>query len=173
MSCWRESQVAWLRRGCCRRSGTTMGAWRREKTPAGSNRWVGAGLAMGLQGIRARQMVGLVLANARHEASLVFLVHALRLCVHKPIHGVVRMVTVSVLIIWCKASHASPPAGASTLSLVVSRERIAASKPSSALGADMWSFAGMELSVSFQVVESAETRLAGLADKRLLLTVSE
>jgi hypothetical protein len=128
---------------------------------------------MGLKGIRAGQVVGLVLANARHKASLVFLVHALRLGIHEPIHGVVGMVAVPILIIRCKAPHARPSAGTSTLSLVVSRKRITASETSSAFGADMWSLTGVELGVSFQVVESAETRLAGLADKRLLLTVSE
>jgi hypothetical protein len=118
-------------------------------------------------------MVGLMFADTGHEASLIFLVHALGFCVDESIHGVVGMVTVPVLIVRCEASHASPPTSASTLSLVVSRERVAASKTSSAFGADMWSFAGMELGVSLQVVESSETRLASLADKGLLLTVGE
>lgn len=114
-----------------------------------------------------------MLADARHKASLVFLIHALRLCVYQPIHGVVRMVPVSVLVIRCKAPHARPPTGTSTLPLVVSRKGIAASKTSSALGTDMRPFTGVKLRVSFQVVESAETRLAGLTDKRLFLTVRE
>lgn len=126
-----------------------MRTWGWEETPAGGNRWVGAGLTMGLKRIGAWQVVGLVLANTGHEASLIFLIHALRLCVHQPIHGIIRMMTVSVLIVRCEASHARAPPGTPTLSLVVSRKRIATSKTSPALGADMWSFTGVELGVSF------------------------
>jgi hypothetical protein len=83
------------------------------------------------------------------------------------------MVAISVFIVGRKTSHASSSTGTSTLTFVVSRKRIASSKTPSALGAEMRSFAGMQFSVSFQVMQSAEPGLAGLTDKWLLLAMGE
>jgi hypothetical protein len=98
-------------------------------------------------------LISLVPANVgKIQPSLIFLVHALWLHVHHSIHPIVGVMTVHIVIFRMKASHACPSASASSLTLVVSRERVAASKSSPAFGAGVWALASVELGVSLQVM---------------------
>lgn len=110
--------------------------------------------------------------SLRAESSLFFSIHGLGLRVDQAIHTVV-VVAITIFIIGRKASHARSSTRASTLTFVVSRKRVASSKAPSALGAEMRSFAGMQLSVSFQIVQSAKPGLTGLTNKWFFLTMGE
>jgi hypothetical protein len=117
-----------------------------------------------------------MLANARHETSLVFFIHALRLCcVHQSIHVVwCTGRTISIVIISREAAHTgASPCASIPLSFVVSSKRITPGKTASTFGTDMRSLARVQFGVALQVVESSEARLAGLAHKRLFLAVGE
>lgn len=110
--------------------------------------------------------------SLRIESSLFFSIHCLRLRIDQAIHTIV-VVTIPIFIIGRKTSHASSSTRTSALTFVVSRKRVASSKAPPTLGAEMRSFAGMQLGMSFQVVQSAEPRLAGLTDKWLFLAMGE
>jgi hypothetical protein len=91
-----------------------------------------------------------MLANARHETSLVFFIHALWLrCVHQSIH-IVRSSgrAITIFIICGKAAHTGASTRTAPLSFVVSGERIAPGKAASTFGTDMWSLARMQLCVT-------------------------
>jgi hypothetical protein len=89
-------------------------------------------------------LIGIVPADVgMAEPSLIFLIHALRLHIYYTIHSVVWVVTIDIVIFWVEASHACPPTSASALTLVVSRERVTASKSSPAFGAGMWALASV------------------------------
>ena len=108
------------------------------------------------------------------ESSLIFLVHRLRLRIDQPIHGIVRMrMAITVVIVGNITSHARASPCAPSLAFVVTRERIPAGEATPAFGTDMRPFAGVQLGVPFQIMQAPETRLTGLANIRLLLTVGE
>lgn len=116
-----------------------------------------------------------MLANARHESSLVFLIHALRLCcVHQTIHVVsTSSTTVAIFIICGEAAHAGASTCAACLSLVVPSKRVTPSKATSTSRANVRSLPGVKLCVTLQIMKSSETRLAGLTHKRLFLAMGE
>jgi hypothetical protein len=98
-------------------------------------------------------LIGIVPADVgKTKPSLIFLIHALWLHIYYTVHSVVGVVTVDIVIFWVEASHACPPTSASALTLVVSRERVAASESSPAFGASMWALASVQLGMSLQVV---------------------
>jgi hypothetical protein len=65
------------------------------------------------------------------------------------------------------------PTGTATLALVVSGQCVAASESAPTFRAGVWTFSGMKFCVAFQVVETAETRLARGALVGFLLAVRE
>ena len=95
MPCRREGQIPRLRG-----RGRRCRSRRRVKTPTtGGKRRIGTRLT-GVKRVGSRQGVGVVFASARHvHPSLIFLVHALRLCIHESIHGVVGRVTIAIFIL--------------------------------------------------------------------------
>ena len=111
----------------------------------------------------------------RMEPPFIFLMHRFRLRIDQPIHRIlgVTMSTITILIIRDVATHARPSTGASALTLIVARECIPACEPTPTFRTDMRPLSGMKLGVPFQIVKSPEARLAGLADIRLFLAVSE
>jgi hypothetical protein len=115
--------------------------------------------------------------DARHaHASFILFVHTFGLCIDKAIHRVLctRMTwSIAIFIFSSIAPHARPTPGASALALVVSSESVATSESTPAFGTNVWTFSGMKLRMSFQIVKSPEARLAGLAHVGFLLTMSE
>lgn len=81
--------------------------------------------------------------------------------------------SIAIFFIRSKTSHTRPSTGTATLALVVARKRIPSSKPTSTFRTNMRPLSGMEFSVSLQIVESPEARLAGLTDVRFFLAVRE
>jgi hypothetical protein len=115
-------------------------------------------------------------SDTGHEPPLFLLVHALRFCIHKSLHrvfGGTMSSSIAIFFIGSKTSHTRPSAGTSTLALVVARKRIPSSKTAPTFWTNMWPLSRMKLSVSLQIVESPEARLAGLADVRFFLAVCE
>lgn len=87
--------------------------------------------------------------------------------VNNAIHAVFTL-AVSQLIVDAKTG---PAACTATLALIMSRECIATSKSAATFEAGMWTLASVEFCVAFQIMQAAETCLAGRAFVRLFLTV--
>lgn len=71
------------------------------------------------------------------------------------------------------STKARAPSRATAWSLVMACQSVATCKAPSTFIACMRPFSGVEFGVAFEVVETAEARLAGLTDVWLLLTVGE
>lgn len=115
-------------------------------------------------------------SDTGHEPPLFLLVHALRFCIHESLHSVFGRTmsgSIAIFFIRSKTSHTRPSTGTATLALVVARKRIPSSKTTSTFRTNMRPLSGMEFSVSLQIVESPEARLAGLTDVRFFLAVRE
>lgn len=115
-------------------------------------------------------------SDTGHEPPLILLVHALRFCIHKSLHSVfggTMSSSIAIFFVGSKTSHTRPSTGTSTLALVVARKRIPSSKTAPTFWTNMRPLPSMEFSVSLQIVESPEARLAGLTDIRFFLTVCE
>lgn len=69
--------------------------------------------------------------------------------------------------------EARAPPRTSTLALVVASQGIAARKPTAALWTCVWAFPSVQFRMSFQVVETSETRLASRTFIRLFLAVGQ
>lgn len=112
--------------------------------------------------------------TGRIESPLIFLMHRLRFRIDQPIHGILRMpMAIAVVIVGNITSHARASPSAPTLAFVVTCERIPSGEATATFRTYMRPLAGMQLGVPFQIMQSPEARLTGLADIRLLLAVGE
>lgn len=68
-------------------------------------------------------------------------------------------------------AEARATARTATLTLIVSRKRIATCKPAATLVARVWPLASMQFRVAFQIMQTTETRLTGGAFIWFFLTV--
>jgi hypothetical protein len=89
--------------------------------------------------------------------------------VHDAVHTILTL-AVSKIIVNAEARAAACTAA---LALVVPRERISPRKSAATFEASVWTFACMEFRVAFQIMQTAETCLAGGTFIRLLLAVGE
>lgn len=80
---------------------------------------------------------------------------------------------ITVVIVGHITPHARASPRASPLTFVVTRERIPTGEATATFRTDMRSFASMQFGVPFQIMQSSETRLAGLANIWLLLAVGK
>jgi hypothetical protein len=90
--------------------------------------------------------------------------------VYHAVHGLVATAIGQFVAI---KAEARPAPGATSLTLVVPRKRIATRKPAAALGTCMWPFSSVQFRMSFQVVKTAETGLAGGTLVGLFLAVRQ
>ena len=97
----------------------------------------------------------------------VFVALTIRLTsVDDTVHTLVAFV--SEIVIHAEARAAARTA---TLTLIVSRKRIATCKPAATLVARVWPLASMQFRVAFQIMQTTETRLTGGAFIWFFLTV--
>ena len=132
-----------------------------------SNRRISAGMVR----IRTLGRVPSVLSLARWLANapaIIILVSlSIRLArVDDTIHAFVALVPEIVI-----DAEARATARTATLTLIVSRKRIATCKPAATLVARVWPLASMQFRVAFQIMQTTETRLTGGAFIWFFLTV--
>jgi hypothetical protein len=82
-------------------------------------------------------------------------------------------VSITFAIHFVVHAEARPAACTATLTLVVSRKRIPAGKSAATFEAGMWPFTGVQFRVAFQIVQTAETCLAGRTFVWLFLTMCQ
>ena len=68
-------------------------------------------------------------------------------------------------------AEARPTACTATLTLVMARKRVPTSKSAATFEASVWPLASVQFRMAFQIVQTAETRLAGRTFIWLFLTV--
>lgn len=110
------------------------------------------------------------LANTSAPVILVFFPFSVVLAmVDYAVHGLVAF-SIHVVIIYTKAR---PATSAATLALVVAGEGIPAGEPPATLRTGVWPLASVQFRVAFQVMQTAETRLASRTLIWLLLAVRQ
>jgi len=108
------------------------------------------------------------LTHTTPTAVFVVLAFAVGLVVDDAVH-VVPLAVNHVVV----DAEAGSPAGTATLAFVVPGQGIATGESAAALGTCVWAFSGVKFRVAFQVMQTAETCLAGGARVGLLLAVGE
>jgi hypothetical protein len=100
----------------------------------------------------------------------VVFIHGIGLIVHDTVH---RVVATIAIVVAAKAAHACPSACAPTGTFIVASQGVSSSEFTTTFGADVWSFACVQLGVAFEVVQTAEARLTRRAYIWFFLAVGQ
>lgn len=137
------------------------------------NGWVCAGLSAEVTGDAAWVEAGALTAHFRNGAlhAWAVVVDSLGLVVHQASHRVI--IATIIVTIGHEATGAVSATGAASRPFVMSRQGVTTSEFSATLGADMRSLASVELGVTLEIMESAESGITVLTNVRFFVAVCQ